>query len=116
MKPKNIIAFLLTGLILMSLASTSFNGFAQLFSDNITFLKPFCKKQNIPNTNEESNVIEYENAQSVEITLICTTFIGFNNPSFLVIYSEDNYKRYSFTELIQLNLFDKRNYLPPRLA
>ena len=100
----------------MSLATTSLSGFAQLFSDNITFLKPYCKNLNTSNLAAESNIIDYENAKSVEITLICTSFIEFNNPQFSIVYNENNYKVYSFNDLIQLKLLDERNYLPPRLA
>lgn len=116
MKPKNITAFLLASLILLSLATNSYGGFASVFTNNITFVKPFCKNNNLAITDTKSEIHQHKLDQQSQIPLICTSFLEFINPSFLLIYSEDNFENYNFKEFSQFNLFDERSYLPPRLS
>lgn len=116
MKPKNTIAFIFAGLILMSMVFNSYSGFAHLVTDNITFVKPYCKNKTSTVPASKAEVIDYQNEQQGQISLICTSFVDFINPEFTLVYSEDNYENFTFKEFLKLNLFDERNYLPPRLS
>ncbi|MCG2431541.1 hypothetical protein [Aequorivita xiaoshiensis] len=116
MKPKSTIAYIFAGLILMSLVFNSYSGFAHFVTDNITFVKPYCKNKISTAADSKAEVIDHQHEQQAQISLMCTSFVDFINPEFTLVYSEDNYENITFKEFLKLNLFDERNYLPPRLS
>lgn len=115
MNQKNFIALLLTGLFLMNLMAVHIGGLTQIFSEEkVAIFNPFCLKSNFINFGEDAEITTSAPQASIAIPAICSLHFDFKKPSFTILFAEDNFKTYVFSDKFQSNLFSVRYYLPPQ--
>lgn len=115
MKQKRNIAGMLAGLFLMQLFAVHTLGVLSFLSgEDISLANPFCKKMNAANTENDFELTNFDIDQIIEITAVCTTVFDFRSPAFALFSVEDNFKEYTFSDSLHLNIFLDRHLLPPR--
>jgi len=116
MKQKRNIAVMLAGLFLMNLfAVHTLSALSLMSGEDISLVNPFCKKSNAANTENDFEFSTFAIDQTVEITAVCTTVFDFKSPTLIFFSVEDNFKEYTFSDSLHLNIFLDRHLLPPRV-
>lgn len=116
MKYRNLISYLLIGVFLINLMSAHSNGPLQILTgNNVSVVHPFCKKVKSKKADTKSAKIDFANEKSVEIPALCINVFKIDNPSLTFIFTEDNFKTYTFSNKFHLNLYAEQFYIPPRV-
>jgi|SRR5690554_604514 len=115
MKQKRNIAMMLAGLFLMNIFSVhTLQALSFMSGEDISLVNPFCKKSNAANTENDLEFSTFAIDQIVEITAVCTTVFDFKSPALALFSVKDNFKEYTFSDSLHLNIFLDRHLLPPR--
>ena len=86
----------------MNLTLVHLGGLAQIFSEEkVAVFNP--------------EVTTLTSQASISVPVICNLHFDFNQPSFTILFAEDNFKTYLFSDKFQSNLFSARFYIPPRV-
>ncbi|WP_310992203.1 hypothetical protein [Aequorivita marina] len=100
----------------MNLLAFQSNGLLQVFSGNkVSIVNPFCEKSNTASNTGDEISIDLSSFHSLEIPVICTTVFDFKTTAFSMVFAEDNFKEYVFSNALHLNLFSEPLLLPPRV-
>ena len=100
----------------MNLTLVHLGGLAQIFSEEkVAVFNPFCLKSNFVNFGGDAEVTTLTSQASISVPVICNLHFDFNQPSFTILFAEDNFKTYLFSDKFQSNLFSARFYIPPRV-
>lgn len=86
-----------------------------LSGETITVINPFCKKLKAKKAHENSASIDYSMNHGMEIPVICTSVFHVENPSFSIISTKDNFKKYRFHKISYSEIYSERDYIPPRV-
>lgn len=116
MNSKNLIVFFLTGLFVMNLMAAQSGALLQVLTGKeVTVVHPFCKKSKSNSKTGDALKIDSTSVNSAQIQAICSTVFDIKTASFSFISVEDNYKVYTFSEILHSNLFAERLEIPPRV-
>lgn len=116
MKYRNFISYLLIGFFLINLVSAHSNAPLQFITGKqVSVVHPFCKKVKSKKGDTKSSEIDYASAKSLEIPALCINVFKIDDPSFTFIFTEDNFKTYTFSNKFHLNLYAEQFYIPPRV-
>tara|TARA_R110002050_G_scaffold286654_1_gene437377 strand:- start:34 stop:336 length:303 start_codon:yes stop_codon:yes gene_type:complete len=81
----------------------------------VTVVHPFCKKSKSKSNTQDSIKRDLSSAGSIDILAVCNTVFDFKTTSFTFVPAEENFKKYSFSDALRVNLFAERFYIPPRV-
>lgn len=116
MNLRNLTAFFLASLFLLNLLAFQSNGLLQVLTGKeVTVVHPFCKKAKNSFPADDSFTIDHSSVNSLEIAIICTPIIDLKTTTYSLIFAENNFKEYGFSDNLHLNHFSEPFLFPPRV-
>jgi len=83
-------------------------------SDEITFVNPLCKKQQLNINKEGKSFDEASLVNNINVNVICASHFQFEIDNYPIAIAEPNYQKYNYQTQSIINTYRDKFYPPPK--